>query len=409
MKEKETIKYGDGFGSTGYKLDTHFCHGGRDPSATCGVVNVPVVRASTVLYPNLDAYENSADTRLSYGRYGTQSNFALEDWLKDYEGADKVWLTPSGLDANIMVLQHLSVPGRKTFVSDNAYIPTKMVCEQILKPNGVEVIYFDPRDADALIAKLDQDTQMVFMESPGSSTFEMTDIEKIAKACRKKGILSAMDHVWSAGYFFRPLDAGVDVAVQSASKYLGGHADVIMGVVSVKAGKALDLLWERKKILVSSPSPDDAWLVLRGLRTLGVRLRQHQDAALEMASWLAKQEDVVKVLYPARQDCAGHDIWRSCYSGASSLMGVLLRGRSRAGLAALVDHMALFGMGASWGSYESLILPHDAARNFRSVLPFPEESTETTLVRLYIGLEHPDDLKKDLQEGFARRRKAMTA
>ncbi len=403
-------RYGLGWSGEGYKRETYCAHGGRDEGMTCHAVNVPVVRASTILFDNLEALEASDGSRLRYGRSGTQSNFALRDWLKGYEGADEVWLTGSGMEAILFVLQNLSKSGREILVADNVYLPTKKICEKILRPRGVKVTYVDCRDVEDVSARLRGDVDMLFMEVPGSSTFEMADATRLAELCRENGVVSVLDHTWSAGYFYRPLCEGVDVAIQSASKYCGGHADVMMGVVSVKKGEVMDSLRYVEDVSAVSTSPDAAWLVLRGARTLSARMRRHDESAREMASWLERESMVAKVLYPGLESDEGYGVWKSRYEGGSGLMGVLLKGRSREGLASFVDHMELFGMGFSWGSFESLILPQDQARNYRGVMGFPEVSgeEETTLVRVHIGLEDCEDLKRDLSEGLLRWKKSMT-
>ena len=402
-------KYGKGFGGDGYNLLTHISHGGRAKSMSAGVVNVPVVRASTVLFESLDDLErgyNQYDMR--YGRYGTQSVLALRDWVADFEGADDVWFCGCGMEAILFVLQGLAENNDTVLVSDNVYLPTKNICEKILKTRGVKVEYYDPNDVTSLLSRMGQGVKLVFMESPGSSTFELIDSTRVAEKARQLGVITVLDHTWSAGYFYRPLLEGIDVAIQSGSKYLGGHADIMMGVISVKKGEVRDRLKYISDVSALSISPDNAWLALRGARTLSVRLDRHQTVAMEMANWLEREDSVAKVLYPGLPSFQGHDIWTKRYSGASGLMGILLKGSSRAGLAALVDNMELFGMGYSWGSFESLILPQLNVRDFRTVMDYPDDNGgDTTLVRLHIGLEDVDDLKRDLSEGFSRRNKAM--
>ena len=389
------------------KKDTLLTHTGRGDDWR--LINAPVARASTVLHPSLAHYEASwhedrfAD--LSYGLHGTHTAFALQDVLSALEGCHRAILVPSGLAAITVALLACVSGGDHVLVADCAYGPTRKFCDEYLKRFGVTTTYFDPAlsmsaDADAKLGALMRaNTRAVFCEAPGSLTFEMQDIPVVAAVAHRHGAAVLMDNTWATPYFFDALAHGVDISIQAATKYFGGHSDIIMGSIATT-----ERWWRPVRDTVAdygfAVSPDDCYLALRGLRTLGVRLKAHQAGAMIVARWLQQRPEVARVLYPALESDPGHAIWKRDFTGASGLFGVELRPVSRTALAAFVDSLKLFGIGASWGGYESLIVP---ARYTRTA-----SATTFTgpLIRLHIGLEDPDDLIADIELGFAAMAKA---
>ena len=364
---------------------------GRMSAEHFGVVNTPVYRASTILYPDYAAMVG-ADPEYTYGRRGTPTTRSFEAAISDLEGAARTVTVPSGLNAIATAILSVCGAGDHLLVADNAYGPTRVFCEKTLKRYGVETGYFAAGDDIAPLLK--PNTRAVFCESPGSLTFEMQDIPALAKAAHANGTSVLMDNTWATPIFFQPLRHGVDLSIQAATKYVGGHADVMLGCATATADhyeRLQEVSWE----LGQSVSPDDAWLGSRGLRTMAVRLRQHEESALAVAEWLKAQPQVGRMLHPAFEDCPGHDHWKRDFKGSSGLFSFELRDASREQRAAFVDRLELFGIGYSWGGYESLALPVDP---HRTVTQPPAPS----LVRLHIGLEDTEDLIADLSSSLAR-------
>ncbi len=391
----------------GLNKDTLLTHTGR--GADWRLVNTPVARASTVLHASLADYEASwhADrfAGLSYGLHGTQTAFALQDALSELEGCHRAILVPSGLAAITVALLACVKSGDHVLVADCAYGPARKFCDEYLTRFGVTTTYFDPAlsmraDADAQLAALMQpNTRVVFCEAPGSLTFEMQDIPAIAVVAHRHDVAVLMDNTWATPYFFDALAHGVDISIQAATKYFGGHSDIIMGSIATT-----ERWWRPVRDIVAdygfAVSPDDCYLALRGLRTLGVRLKAHQAGAMLVARWLQQRPEVARVLYPALGSDPGHAIWRRDFTGASGLFGVELKAISRTALAAFVDSLKLFGIGASWGGYESLIVPARFTRTASA------SAFSGPLIRLHIGLEDPQDLIADLERGFVEMGKA---
>jgi len=378
------------------KQDTRLAHAGRDPARFDGFVNTPIYRGSTVLYPTLQCLEAN-DQDYSYGRLGTPTVDALQTALAELEGGHATLLTPSGLSAISATLLSFVSSGDEILVSDSVYRPTRRFCENVLKRLGVATTYYDPLIGGGIAGLLTDKTKLVFTESPGSQTFEVQDIPAIAEAAHKRGAVVIMDNTWATPLYFKPFSHGVDVSIHAATKYIVGHADAMLGAITTnKATRAA--LAKTHDELGLCPGPEDVYLGLRGLRSLSVRLARHQASGLEMAEWLAGRPEVAQVIHPARPGDPGHALWQRDFTGASGLFSMVLKPCSQAALAAMLDGLTLFGMGYSWGGYESLILPFDP-RSYRSATTW---QVEGPALRLHIGLEDVEDLKADLDAGFAR-------
>lgn len=378
------------------KQDTLIVTLGRDPAANFGIVNPPVYHASTVLYPSLEALKTRGQP-VTYGRRGTPTSFALQDAIAALEGGYKTVLTPSGLSAvSTALLSHLRA-GDHLLMVDSVYGPTRHFCDTLLKAHGVEVEYYDPLIAAGIKTRFRKNTKVVFVESPGSLTFEVQDIPAIAEAAHQAGARVIMDNTWASPLFFKPFAHGVDISVQAVTKYICGHSDVMMGAITANesAWKAT-LAGHGASGLCAGP--DDIYLALRGLRTLSVRLERHMKTGLQLASWLQARPEVARVIHPALPEDKGHALWKRDFTGASGLFSFILKPCSDKALAALLDHMELFGMGYSWGGFESLIIPSDP-NEVRSATRFEAEGP---LLRLHAGLEDAEDLIADLAAGFAR-------
>ena len=390
------------------KPDTLLTIAGRDPEANFGIVNPPVYHASTVLYPTLEALDNAWRNRrpdkVYYGRYGTPTTFALEAAVAALEGGWQSIAVGSGMAAVTASLLAFVKAGDHVLMVDNVYSPSRRVCDQLLGRFGVATTFYDPTIGDRIAELIRPNTRVVFLESPGSLTFEVQDAPAIIAAAKRKGAAVVVDNSWSAGVYFKPLALGADVSIQAATKYIGGHSDLMMGIVTTTEA-AYQPLRQTITDLGCPSGPDDCYLALRGLRTLGVRLARHWETGIKLAEWLESRREVVRVRHPALPDHPGHALWKRDFTGASGLFSFEIPAAPRAALAAMVDHMNLFGMGYSWGGFESLILPSDPG-------PIRTATTwagDTILIRLHAGLEDPDDLIADLEAGFGRLNAAMSA
>jgi len=376
---------------------TRVVTGGRDPASFHGFVNPPVYHASTVLYRSAADYV-AHRSRYQYGRRGTPTTEALELALQELEGPQcaGVALLPSGLAAISAALLSVVHAGDHVLVTDSAYGPTRTFCDQILTRLGVTTTYYDPLAGAAVAALMQENTRAVYLESPGSLSFEMQDVAAIAGAAHARGALVLMDNTWASPIYFRPFDHGVDLAIQAGTKYIGGHSDVMLGTVS-----ANQAAWERLRDTVHTlglcVGTDDIYLGLRGLRTMGVRLAQHHQAGLKVARWLAERPEIARVLYPALQSCPGHAIWRRDFSGASGLFSFVFKPVAQSAVNAFLNELSLFGIGPSWGGFESLAIPFDCT----SIRTATKWAPGGPTVRLHIGLEDVDDLIGDLERGFA--------
>ncbi len=382
---------------------TRLTHAGRDPFANHGVVNPPVYHASTILFPTLDALEEGDRTPYDgtrYGRRGTPTTFALEEAVSALEGGYRSVSVPSGLAAvTTALLAHMS-QGDHLLMVDTAYNPTRRFCDTFLRNIGVETTYYDPLEDFRPLLR--PNTRVVFLESPGSLTFEVQDVPAAVAAARRVGAVTMIDNTWSAGLYFKPFAHGVDISIQAATKYIVGHSDCMLGLITTNEASYLRVR-RCAAFLGTAAGPDDCYLALRGLRTLSVRLARHQETALTVARWLEDRPEVACVFYPALPSSPGHTLWQRDFTGACGLVSIVLQeALSRPALAAMLDGMTLFALGYSWGGYESLIIPFNP-RNTRTATSWPPPGVPAgTCLRLHCGLEDPTDLIADLEAGFAR-------
>ncbi|MYB14327.1 MAG: cystathionine beta-lyase [Rhodospirillaceae bacterium] len=386
------------------KTETRVVSAGRHPEQHFGAVNPPVYHASTIVRRSMAEWRE-VRTRIFddvvYGRFGTPTTKAFEEAVAALEGADRAVAVSSGMAACAAAILSVVKGGDHILVTDSAYQPVRKLAENFLKPFGVETTYYDPAIGAGIAALIRDNTSLIWLEAPGSQTMEMQDIPAITAVARERGVRTGIDNTWATPLLFKPLDFGVDLSVNAATKYLVGHSDAMLGVVSMRAE-----LFEKTKITAnfmgSCPGSEECYLGLRGLRTLAVRLRQHEENALRLAHWFQGRPEVNRVLYPALPDDPGHAIWQRDFSGASGLFSVILEPADEAQVAALVDGLEHFGLGASWGGYESLVLPFDPT-DYRTVT---EWRAAGPCLRFHIGLENPDDLIADLEAGFDRLRAA---
>jgi cystathionine beta-lyase len=378
------------------RKDTKLVELGRDPSLHAGAVNTPVYRASTILFPDVQSLVDNSQP-YTYGRRGTPTTRALEDAFCKLEGGARTVVTPSGLSACMLAIFTVCGAGDHMLVTDSIYGTTRSSCQRIAKRLGITTTFFAPTTAASKLKdQFRPETKAVFLESPGSVTFEVQDVPAIAAAAHEKGIAVIFDNTWATPLHFDALRHGVDLSVQSATKYIGGHADVLLGAVTTHAEYAERLVHAHGDLGLCA-SGDDAFLTLRGLRTLSVRLRRHQESATELAIWLKTRPEVARVLYPPLHDDPGHALWKRDFTGACGLFSIVLRDASDEAVAAMLNGMRHFSLGYSWGGFESLILPAHYHRSFPKKLEGP-------LIRLHIGLENVDDLKADLVAAFERLR-----
>jgi cysteine-S-conjugate beta-lyase len=379
------------------KAETALVTAGRDTEAQKGFVNPPVVHGSTVLYPTAeDLHAHRGE--FQYGRRGTPTTKALQQALMALEGPQcaGVGLAPSGLSAISTTLLAVLKAGDHLLVCDNVYRPSRNFCIGLLARYGVETSYFDPLIGGGIAELFKANTRAVLVEAPGSQTFEMTDIPAIASVAHERGALVIDDNTWATPLYHRSLEQGVDISMQAATKYIGGHSDIMFGTISANA-RAWPLVAEAIQLLGICAGPDDVFLALRGLRTLAVRLAQHHRSGMEMARWLGARPEVAGVLHPALESHPGHAVWKRDFTGASGLFSIVLRPARQKAVDALLDTVRLFGMGYSWGGFESLVIPFDCAPYRTATTWAPGGPT----LRFHIGLENVDDLKADLERGFA--------
>lgn len=376
-------------------------HAGRHPHENFGVVNPPIYHASTILFANFAEFKAASEgrtTRPHYGRHGTEIHRGLEAALAQLEGADKCLLTSSGVQAISTVLLALLNPGDELLMVDSAYAPTRDFCDQELKRFGVSTRYYDPLIGGDIAAQISDKTKIVYVESPGSITFELQDIPAIAAAAHAKGAIVVMDNTWASPINFKPFAHGVDVSIHSATKYISGHSDLLMGVINCKA-ELYGPIKRAYKNLGHCPSPDDVYLAQRGLRTLATRIKAQGEAGLQLANWLKAQPQVSRVLHPALPDCKNHQFFARDFVGASGLFSFVLKKHlSDSELAMFFDSLQLFKMGYSWGGYESLILYYEPQK-IRTATTWEAEGS---LVRVSVGLEAIDDLIADLAQALAK-------
>jgi cystathionine beta-lyase len=381
--------------------DTRLVHAGRDPERQFGFVNPPVYRGSTIIFPTMAEFETRNArkyTGIPYGLHGTPTNFALAAALAELSGGFRTLLASSGLAAVAQTLTAFLQTGDHLLIADSVYGPTREFCSTVLSRFGVDVEFYDPLIGAGIAASIRDRTRVVYCESPGSLTFEVQDVPAIAAAARARGAVVILDNTWATPLYYRAFERGVDVEIQAATKYLAGHSDLLLGAVTTRDEALFRVVKDGSAAFGDCVVPDVCYEALRGLRTLGVRLRQHERSAMLIADWLAARPEVARVLHPALPADPGHALWRRDFTGASSLLGVLLRTSFEPAVAAMIEGMRLFKIGASFGGFESLIVPArpPAARTAR---PWREPGF---LLRLHVGLEAVDDLVADLEDGFAR-------
>ena len=374
---------------------------GRMSREHFGVVNTPVYRASTILYPDYAAIAG-ADPEYTYGRRGTPTTRSFEEAISALEGAARTVTVPSGLNAIATAILSVCGAGDHLLVTDNAYGPTRVFCEKTLKRFGVETSYFAAGDDIAPLLK--PNTRAVFCESPGSLTFEMTDIPALAKTAHAHnngsgGASVLMDNTWATPLFFQPLKNGVDLSIQAATKYVSGHADVMLGYISANESHA-ERLHQTHGNMGLYASGDDCFLGLRGLRTLPVRLARHQETGFKLARWLQARPEVARILHPGLESDPGHALWKRDFFGACGLFGLVLKPVPERTVAAFMDGLRHFGLGWSWGGFESLIVPSHITR---TIHPF---TAEGPVLRIHAGLEDAGDLIADLEKGLERLKRA---
>lgn len=378
-----------------YRSATEVVIAGRDPFEFEGFVNTPIFRGSTVLSPTAEQFLNHSG-RYTYGRRGTPTTSALSEALKKLEGGAGVVLTPSGLSAITTAFLSVVKSGDHILVTDSAYGPTRKFCNDILAALGVETTYYDPAIGAGIAALMKPNTRVIFLEAPGSLTFEMQDVPAITAVAKKHGAVTIMDNTWATPLYFKPHAHGVDLSLEAGTKYLGGHADVNLGWVSATE-QYWPKLYDTHGSLGLCPGPEDVFLSLRGLRTLAIRLAHHMEAGLKVARWLAARPEVLRVQHPALESDPGHAIWKRDFQGACGLFAVILKPCPAKAVAAFVEELELFGIGASWGGYESLAIPFDVTK-FRTATKWNPGGLG---VRIHIGLEDLNDLIADLERGFA--------
>ncbi|MBV9393982.1 MAG: cystathionine beta-lyase [Methylobacteriaceae bacterium] len=379
---------------------TRLVHAGRHPFENFGFVNTPIYRGSTVLSPDMESlYARKA--RFIYGTKGTPTTEALENAWSEIAGAAGTVLTPSGLSAITVAILSVVKSGDHILVTDSVYRPTRNFCDTVLARLGVETTYYDPLVGASIAELIRPQTRVVFVEAPGSQSFEMQDVPAISEVAHARGACVIMDNTWATPLFFPPHERGVDLAIEAGTKYLSGHSDLLLGMVSANADH-----WQRLRdtfdAFAMCAGAEDVFLGLRGLRTMELRLREAERQGLALATWLATRPEVSRVLHPALASDPGHAIWQRDFLGSSGLFSVILKAASRAAVGAMLDGLELFGLGYSWGGYESLVIPFDC-RTYRSATRWDPEGPA---LRFSVGLEDIEDLKADLDRGFARLRAA---
>jgi cystathionine beta-lyase len=386
---KEDVAKGDEL-----DLKTALTQLGRNPSLYSGFVNTPVFRGSTVLFPDAERLE-SRDVEYTYGRPSNPTTRALETALATIEGGNRTFLTPSGLSAVTTTLLAFAEAGGHILISDSVYQPTRRFAARVLKRMGVDVEYYDPLIGSNIASLLRPNTKLVFTESPGSQTFEIQDIPAICRAARGAGVPVALDNTWATPLYFRAFEHGVNISIQSATKYIVGHADALLGAITCDEAAAVAVGMTHEALGLCANS-EDCYLALRGLRTLAVRLERHQASGLALAQWLKECLEVAEVLHPALPGAPGHELWKRDFKGASGLFSIILKPYLKPAVHRMLNALQIFGMGYSWGGFESLIVPFDctSARTATAWQP------HGPALRLHIGLEDVEDLKRDLGAGF---------
>ena len=370
-------------------------------------VNPPVVRASTIIFKNLQDIEKaenkySKDPRsgnFNYGRQGTSTTFALQKILQEMEQCYKVYLTPTGFGAVFLAILSLVEPGDEILVTDSVYSPTRLLTQDYLKKFKIKSIFYDPKNLNDIKNKISNKTKLIFVENPGSNTFEFQDLKKIVSLAKKRKIYTAIDNTWGTPYLIQPIKLGFDMSIVSATKYYSGHSDVMGGTLAVNK-KVFKLVESTNRVTGQRLSPDDAYLILRGIRTLDVRMDKHHSNALKIAKFLAKQKKVAKVFYPLKKNSQSYKLWKKYYTGASGLMGLRIKSKNKPSVKNFVNSLKLFGYGYSWGGFESLALYQNqrqlGARSYTNL------NKDEHIIRLHIGLEDPSDIINDLKQALKK-------
>jgi cystathionine beta-lyase len=382
-----------------FESETHLVRTGRSSSSHHGMVNTPVFRGSTILSSSLTEWESRklpGNPYASYGRFGTPTTRALETAIAELEGGHQAIVFPSGLAACTHSLLAFLKPGDHALITDSVYGPTRAFALTVLTRFGIDVEFFDPLAGQDIRRQIRPLTRVVFVESPGSTTFEVQDIPAIAHEAHKVGAFVVMDNTWASPLFFKPFEHGVDVSIQAATKYIVGHSDALLGAVTANE-RAWPLLQQTAHDFGQTAGPDDLYLALRGLRSLSVRLHRHWENGVLLAESMARHPMVARVLHPALQDDPGHALWRRDFKGASGLFAVALQPVSREAMGIFFDSLELFGIGLSWGGFESLALPVDPPS--RAIRPWTHEGP---LLRIHAGLESCNDLMRDMQDSLDR-------
>ncbi|MAJ23170.1 MAG: cystathionine beta-lyase [Candidatus Pelagibacter sp. TMED64] len=368
-------------------------------------VNPPVVRASTVLFKTMKELRNHQKDIVKgknvefwdYGRQGTQTTVQLQKLLKELEEAHQVFLTPTGFSAVALAIMSMCRPGDEVVISDGVYRPTQKLTDDLLKEFNVKVTWYDPNNFEDLKNKITKKTKLIYVENPGSNTFEMNDLGKIVSLAKSKNIITAIDNTWATAYFFKPLKLGFDISITSATKYYSGHGDVMGGTVAVNK-KVYKKVWWYNHVSGYRLSPDDAYLIIRGLRTLDIRMDKHQENTKKVINFLKNQKKIFKILYPYKTSSKEFKLWKKYYSGASGLVSVIIKSKNKNSVYKFVNTLELFGIGYSWGGFESLAVYTDPVELGKRRY-FKLEKNEH-LVRLHIGLEDPKDLINDLKSSL---------
>jgi len=387
------------------KDDTLMVQSGRDSERHFGIVNYPVYRASTVLYPTIDDFKKRNEKKyrgITYGARGTPTTLALANAVCELEGGKGTVVVSTGLAAVTMALTAFVKAGDHILVVDSVYEPTRRYCDTILKGFGVTTTYYDPCIGSKIHRLIQVNTKLVLTESPGSLTFEVQDIPAIAKASHEQNVIVLMDNTWGTPLFFKPFAHGVDISIQAGTKYIGGHSDLVVGMITARSEELFRQVMDAVTTFGDVAGPDVCYLALRGLRSMGARLRHHQASGLQIARWLQNRPEVKRVMYPPLPEDPGHRLWKRDFRGACSLFGVVLHTESEKAIARMVDGYRLFKIGASWGGFESLVIPASPLSN-RTAVPWKESGY---VLRYHVGLEDPEDLLEDLKEGFDRLNKA---
>lgn len=383
---------------------TQLVNAGRSKKWTNGVVNPPIQRASTVVFDSVaeknHATVNRANKTLFYGRRGTHTHFAFQEAMVEIEGGVGCALFPCGAAAIANSILSFVQTGDHILMVDTCYEPTRDFCEKIMKKMGIETTYYPPTIGEGIRTLIQPNTKVLFTESPGSITMEVQDIPTLAQVAHEHDIIVMLDNTWAAGVNFSPFEHGVDISIQAATKYIVGHSDVMLGT-AIANEKCWDQLREQSYLMGQCVSPDDAYLGLRGLRTLDVRLRQHAQNSLAIAHWLAEQPEVDHVRHPALETCPGHEFYQRDFTGGNGLFSFVLKSSDTKATTALLDGMQHFSMGFSWGGFESLILANEP-KSFDSLRTVAHPHFAGTLIRVHIGLEDVDDLIADLKAGLER-------